>query len=66
MTRNIALDGPLNGLYIDPEQAEQNGYTLSPWSDREDAWIHSKTVIESLSTDGVPIEFEEDEYRDVH
>lgn len=54
--RNIALDGPLSGEYIDADTAQRNDYELIEWSQNEQAYLHVPT--EALSTDanGVPLE----------
>lgn len=58
--RNIALDGPQNGLYIDGEQALADGYEHVDWYEGENAWMHTNTALDSLTEDGVPVELEED------
>lgn len=57
MPRDIALDGPKNGLYIDDVEAAENGYTEKVlWNPAtgEHAWQHV------TKTDDIPAEFVED------
>lgn len=44
--RDLALDGPYNGLYIDPKTAEENGYTLIDWQEGEQAYFHEETPLD--------------------
>lgn len=46
MKTNIALDGPLNGQYITPEQASANDYELIEWTESEFAYLHTTSAVE--------------------
>jgi hypothetical protein len=52
----LALDGPLNGTYIDRDTAHANGYVMKFWPTGEEAWVHgkSKHVHESRDFDPHP------------
>lgn len=58
MTDNlaIALDGPLNGQYITPEQAEAADYVLAEWTADEWAYLHLPNAENFTGPDGVPVE----------
>lgn len=62
--RALCLDGPLNGQYADMDEAEALGYTAEQWSPghRETVLMHSGTVHDAFTTDGVPVEFNEEDY----
>lgn len=62
--RALCLDGPLNGQYADPEDVESLGYTLQQWSPghRETVLMHSGTARDAFTTDGVPVEFSDEDY----
>lgn len=62
--RALCLDGPLYGLYEEIETAEALGYTVTPWTKghSEIVLIHSATVNENFGTDGLPVDFDEEEY----
>jgi hypothetical protein len=42
---NLALDGPLNGAFINKEQADANGYVPGEWSTGEQVWFHSTSPL---------------------
>lgn len=56
MTRYIALDGPLNGDYIDATLAELNHYELTEWTEGELAYLHVPTSVTETDENGVPLE----------
>lgn len=64
MTRALALDGPRNGEYVDIDEAEALGYTPTPWQEAfpETVLLHTGTVLKNFGYDGVPVEFEDDQY----
>lgn len=52
----IALDGPLNGQYITAQQAKDNDYALTDWTETEYAYIHLPNAENFTGPDGVPVE----------
>ncbi len=64
MSKILCLDGPLNGDYIDVEDAEAYGYTATPWTEShpEAVGLHTPTALSAFTTDGIPVEYEESEY----
>lgn len=61
--RALCLDGPLNGQYAEVEYAEVLGYSAEQWSPshRETVLMHSGTARDAFTTDGVPVEFNDEE-----
>lgn len=50
---HIALDGPRNGDYLNPQQAATNGYELIEWAEGEQAYLHTATDA-PLTEDDIP------------
>jgi hypothetical protein len=45
--RHIALSGPLNGRYIDAQQAFAHSYELIDWQPGEQAYLHTTASTET-------------------
>lgn len=56
MSTHIALDGPLNGDYIDAQQAFAHEYELTEWTEGELAYVHVPTATLETDENGVPLE----------